>query len=760
MPEGLINNTQSFNPNHFANYNSVDTLSKNKTAIQVFLEDLTKPNIYLAVQSVLDAIDIQLSLFKFYFEAFFQNDTHFNFKNFISASFGKIIYAICALLLGSLSFIANLDINKVFAKNPILKTIANQADTFWPFFRDACKAIKWTHKGLLSMMVIFQTFFPWAASVISLFSLSICFIAMTNRLQNRYIIENRKNNQTINRNNIELYDLLNLFFIKQKQDFIKNFKNCSLALKKIFNGKFIQIEHQSQKRIYIIQNNLLKLLYLHISKQQLSTIINTYSLQALQEYSNKVFLCENRLYSFELNQQNQLIWHEWIGENIIDGFQLNLVHSIETLFEQFDLGRYSQLICEMNIEIYPLDTHLRQEINKEPKHQPFPCHAKFSAFLTGLLNAPYYFLGILALVDYKNLSTNLQNYGLNGCEILIALGCMSEYYQEADYQRKLHITEQYSKITLYKHLIIHQYNQIFHYMANQLPDYMSSQEKNLWVQEQIQSHICISQANEPEIATHLNENQEYLENTYSEFNTQFHKLNQYIQQYRYHMNTENKLLNLDKKTLFWGAIRSSLQIIGIFNNIMVLIKTIPTIDIKFFPHWTIHLYGGFSIAAVGYSFKENYFNLNTCEIRGKTKQLAIKKQILTQSLLGEPTALIDYLSKENLHMTHYKMFAEQCDMIRQPISGAKKGLKNIENFISPIGDIHNFSPKHQLLFLLTSGIYAIFFGLKSTRMSLRVDNEAYKNSFFFKPFYKNESRQDIKNHLELIENEKAISPSQ
>ena len=43
--------------------------------------------------------------------------------------------------------------------------------------------------------------------------------------------------------------------------------------------------------------------------------------------------------------------------------------------------------------------------------------------------------------------------------------------------------------------------------------------------------------------------------------------------------------------------------------------------------------------------------------------------------------LILCMEEENLTTTDYKMYAEQCDMIRQPISGAKKGLKNIENFI-------------------------------------------------------------------------------
>jgi hypothetical protein len=762
MPEGQIDNTHNLILNHFADYKIVHNTKKNKTHIQHFLEDLTKPNIYLAIQSVLDAIDIQLSLFKFYFEAFFQYDSVYNFKNFITDSFGKLVYLFCALLLGSLSFIANLDIDKVFAQTPILKMIAKQADTFWPFFRDACKAIKWTHKGLLSMVTIFQVFIPWTASVIPIFSLSICFIAMTNRLNNRYIIENRKNNQALNRNNVELYELLNLFFIKQKQDFIKNFKNSSNVLKKIFNGKFIQIEHQSQKRIYIVKNNQLKLLYLHISKEQLSAIIKTYPLQALQEYANKIFWCDNEFYSFELNQQNQIIWHECTEDDTIDGFNLKLVVDIDALFHQFNLEYYANLISNMNISVHPFESELLHELQKEPNHQPFTHHAKFCAFLTGLLNAPYYFLGILALVDFKNLTTLFQTYGLRGCEILIIFGCMSEYYQEADYQRKLHITEEYSKISIYKQLIIQQYNQIFLYTANQISQSdMSAQQKILLTQNQIKSQLSLTQENKLKQLFHLPTNQLITENIDIEYNAQFKKLNQYIDQYDFHMSKERELLTLDNKALFWSSIRSSLQIISIFTNIMVLVKTIPTMDIKFFPDWTINLYGGFSIAAVGYSFKENYFNLNSCEIVSKTKQLAEKQQNLTQSLLGEPTELIEYLNNDNLQMTNYKMFAEQCDMIRQPISGAKKGLKNIENFISPTGDKHDYHPSHQLLFFLTSGIYAVFFALKSTRMSLRVDNEAYKNSFFFKRIYQNDSLQDNESHLEMtVKKKKAILLSQ
>jgi hypothetical protein len=762
MPEGQIDNTHNLILNHFTNYKIVHNTKKNKTDIQDFLEDLTKPNVYLALQSVLDAIDIQLSLFKFYFEAFFQYDSQYNFKNFIAASFGKMLYSICALFLGSLSFIANLDIDKVFAKTPVLKQIAQQADTIWPFFRDACKAIKWTHKGLLSMVTIFQVFFPWTTSIIPLFSLCICFIAMTNRLNNRYIIENRKNNQSLNRSNVELYDSLNLFFIKQKQDFIKNFNNSSQVLKKIFNGKFIQIEYQSQKRIYIVKNNQLTLLYLHISKEQLSTIIKTYPLQALQEYANKIFLCENQFYSFELNQHNQITWHQWSEQNSVDGFNLKLVTEIEALFEQFDLQQYSKLISNMNINIHPFENELLHELQKEPNHQPFVRHAKFSAFLTGLLNAPYYFLGILALVDYKNLTTHFQTYGLRGCEILIIFGCMSEYYQEADYQRKLHITEEYSKISIYKQLIIQQYNQIFLYTASQLDQSsMSPREIIITTQNQIKSQLSLTEDNKLKTLFHLPENQLITEPIKIDYDSQFKKLNQYIEEYSFHMNKEKELLHLDKKALFWSSIRSSLQIISIFTNIMVLLKSIPTIDIKSFPDWTINVYGGFSVAAVGYSFRENYFNLNTCEIVGKTKQLAVKKQNLQQSLLGEPIELVEYLNNDNLHMTNYKMFAEQCDMVRQPISGAKKGLKNIENFITPTDDKHDYHPSHQLFFLLTSGVYAVFFALKSTRMSLRVDNEAYKSSYFFKRFYKTElTPENIEHQKMILENDAATSLSQ
>ena len=92
-----------------------------------------------------------------------------------------------------------------------------------------------------------------------------------------------------------------------------------------------------------------------------------------------------------------------------------------------------------------------------------------SSLLNGVLNSPYYFLGVLSLF-LKEISLSFFPYAIAICGFFMVLNLVAELYQEFDYQRRLKTSENKAKLSMIKRLVSVEWDKI-----NQLIDYFFEQ---------------------------------------------------------------------------------------------------------------------------------------------------------------------------------------------------------------------------------------------------------------------------------------------
>jgi hypothetical protein len=275
--------------------NMIDSQNQNSAVVK-FLLELKEINLYIAIQSVLDSLDIWLSAIKYYFDAVNPasgNKSSASMYEWLKTPEGLIFFIVGGLFFGVFAFLGNTYNAKKKDKNT-LPAFSKMADENWPFVRDCFKGLKWTFKGTRSVFVVLQILFQQSyVSFITPFGIGFGVLAAANRYWNRKMIENRKLLQAENDSFRDNIKYINTCFLEVDAKWVNQFQYLEPKHQKLYQGCILKLKSAS--------SGLQQFYYVDEKRIEDKVSFELKSLYTHQQFDEQIQIEKGTQQSFEIN---------------------------------------------------------------------------------------------------------------------------------------------------------------------------------------------------------------------------------------------------------------------------------------------------------------------------------------------------------------------------------------------------------------------------------------------------------------------------
>jgi hypothetical protein len=792
-----------------------------------FLLDLKEKNAFIAFQALLDSIDLWNSCIKYYCDVLNPTSSRASAQmmiDILNTPGGAALFFVGSALFGAFAFLGNY----ADAKDIQNSTISRIADAYWPYVRDCIKGVKWTYKGMRSVFLVGQIIYAeLSIALIVPLGVGLGVLSAVNRFWNRSMVERRKLVQNANNDFREHIKCINACYmaldeLPSEWQLQHIYPGSVLKINEQYfqvseHGKCEALDHLSSEELQVLDSNRGqetggRIDWFHFKTLLADNNIPENSVLSRLCLEKKNFLKEIANQKHAQNANAGLIcFNQWpskadlrsvyqgcvVARNgdylVIDaeGIESQLVLSEKEkafLDTQLPLKSIHDLIEALKQSDLPQESSLYGVFQKRktlsewcsryndivgrPQFQKDAFQAKCSAVLSGVLNAPYYFLGILSMVALPYAAFI---GAVAACSTFMVLNVVAELYLESEYQRRLKVTELKARMSMLKRLMSSELDLINDSLTdisartslelNQIPQ--DAKENYTQALKSILERIApdkklsllsdflntVKDAN----LTHLSPDEQ--------------ALIQHLQNraaYQKDFLETKKLLHdelvLNDQYLVMQGIRNGLYCYGIANGFLMTLAIMSFFGIfSFTPalFWASIGFGFFCLAAgVAYTV---LFSNELCELDATNKfdlkaleqdeDLVDEQQnvILNEPPEGGITAedarlattmyYVDPVSNESINktaddikQTRNLMISDQSEVARQFISGNKKGFKILQTLsvFLPALAANSTSGATQLVYIGVGLTYGFFFSLKGLRNLVRVDNKDYENSSLWK----------------------------
>jgi len=708
-----------------------------------FLSELKEPGSFeIGMQSLFDALDLWISSIKYYFDAMNPASGSISSKMFLEwlhSEEGLLIFLIGSACFGLFAYLGN------GIKKEDRTVFSSFADNYWPYVRDVIKRLKWTFKGTRSLLLVSQTLFHQNyISYITPFGILLGLIGAANQLWNRSMVEARKSLQQSNDLFRRQVKGINACFLEVDDKLLPDDgEERKKALKHIYAGSILALTKDDGKKEYLFidekgeENNLEK-------------SFKTFNTAQKVVLENFLKLLETKLADLRKDADGQshvprIYWEQY----------KQLLDSQQRLFDDADISPEQNPFWQIYLskQAFIKDTVLYEKsdtysyLKNAAQFQQNSTQAFASAILSGLLNAPYYFLGVLSMVV---LPSQFFIYAVSVCSFFMVLNVISEYDQEADYQRRLKTSQLKANLIMNKRMLLLEWQnftpistgfdklepEIAALLANliskKFPSGKGIEKQDLnsnAIQGMDLSKIDLSKMNLSNITAEQkdilhfcvrveNLEREYLKN---------------------HLDL-SKQLELSSGIVWRQSLRNGLVVYGAFNSLLMTVATMSflfglTITPIFF---YISVLVGLSIliATMSYTWlfirpKEEK-SLDDQDESAQHLGLTPVQETSSANTLYVSPSTFNIMNSQEIRGTSNLLIPEHAEVFRQTLSGAKKGIKCTQTLLSFfVMASENVNPALMSIYLGVSAIYASFFACKGLRGLMRVDNDAYKESFMY-----------------------------
>lgn len=670
-------------------------------------------NFYIGLQSVLDALDLWISSVKYYFDALNPASNSASsqmFSAWIHSEEGMLLFLMGAAFSAAFAFLGNGIPEKY---RSILSTTA---DAYWPFVRDVIKRLKWTFKGTRSLLLVTQALLLQNyTSYITPLGIGLGLLGASNQLWNRGMVEKRKILQEYNDRFRQQIKGIDACFLEVEKDWIFDGDDVRENVQSIYAGSILKIK--STQKYYRVDE---------------SGSVEAFHPEELGQNESNFFAdLESQLEALRLPQNGgssypRITWNEF--QDLLEkanGLPENSV--LKTVFD--DKKEFIQT------QILPSHSDVNQVLFNQAKFQDNSNKAFISATLNGLLNAPYYFLGVLSMVT---LPAYFFVPAVTICGFFMVLNVLSEIYQESDYQRRLKISQLKANLVMNKRLLMMEWQVLNANHAGSLKDKIERLADTL--KEEPPFQLLVKKLNDSQ---GLHRFDEYQLDDLKPFSSD--NIPEQIQD-NVLLNALIRIENLERvfiknhkeldsclrlNTLYvsWQAIRNGLVVYGAFNSLLMTIATMSflfglTITPTFF--YVSITAGSFMLLA---TFLYTLFFIQPKQDIEEEMGVHIVVEQSTAYVAKSTQMIIDspvIQASENL------LIPEHAEVFRQALSGAKKGIKCTQTILPlfvPMSE--NLNPVLLMTYLAVTAGYGFLFALKGLRGLMRLDRNVYEKSFMY-----------------------------
>jgi hypothetical protein len=696
--------------------------------IAKFLLDLKQVNIYIAIQAVLDALDIWLSAIKYVFDALNPssgNKSTAQMYHWLATADGLLMLILGSVFFALFAFCGNyFDFKKNTSKHPIVQKFSKMADNYWPFLRDCFKGLKWTFKGtrsfLLVAQVIAQQNFVY---LITPLGIGLGVLSAVNRAWNRGMVERRKVLQAENDAFRKHIKCINAGFVQVDEKWRDNFQDLSEELKSLYAGAVVRVRQKDGQDQYFYVTTQAQETGVFNQKAE----AESYQLRPLDGLTEAESAFLQKLENDPLIQKTD--YYHYKKKLALEGVDL----------ENSRLGKI------LAIKANYLDHLDYNTLRNYPCFQKDARQAYASSLINGILNSPYYFLGVLSLV-LNLIPASVFPFAVAFCSVFMVLNLIAELYQEFDYQRRLAISQTKAEIAMIKRLVSLEWdkiNELFDACATAEAKKMAilsmiQQEEFLsWRQEVVENYLDTDLPLQTQVQAiyfdagrqaALKQSLERLATYYKDFSAAKKQLEAH--------------LVLENRATFMQGIKNGLHMYGVFNGCLMAVSTIA-----FLSGWTFGLPFFYASLAAGVLFTGFGIAFTVLLANRRSKAEKIKQQETVKPEIAEipasepafwvPEKLPGFiLNEQDISPTKNLMISEQCEVVRQFMSGSKKGVKLMQTLLMlAVGMSDEVPIPLKITYGAVALIYGGFFSLKGLRGLMRVDNQDYENSLLVGRFF-------------------------
>ena len=698
---------------------TIDSSKDNSPAS--FLLNLTKLNIYIGLQSVLDALDIWLSAVKYVFDALNPssgNRSTAQMYQWLHTSDGLLIFIIGNIVFAIFAFLGNYVDTKKEGKKPwIVNEFAKLAENTWPYIRDCFKGLKWTFKGTRSFLLVSQVILDQnLIHLITPLGILLGLVAASNRAWARGMVERRKTIQSNNDLFREHVKFVNAAFSEVNEEWRSNFQYLDHNFKEIYQGCVLRIGNAS----YVVNQKLELTRISNLSKQGqqfLQDLILDATTQKMDFYHYKKHISK-------LNEPDKAILTAILN----------------------DKKKYLEMIS---------DKENGKQFYDFPQCQSDSYQSYASSLLNGILNSPYYFLGVISLF-LDVIPAAVFPYAIAICCMYMVLNIAAELYQEFDYQRRLSISQNKAKLSMIKRLISYEWDKI-----NQIIDEAvesKQRQTNVALFKDIFYAEIGKLSSEQNMHSSAIDLGRYLSDTpcrsevlpelskeqREKFIACLKQLNRYSKDFADYKQILTENLVLDRQSTFMQGIKNGLHIYGVFNGCLMAIATMAflaggSLGITFL---YISIAAGITFITLSVIFTmlltQNNAPLNSePEHINVTAQSQRPQQVENELVFWAHEHDVDiFVDERDIQPTKNLMISEQCEVFRQFMSGSKKGVKLLQTVLMlTLGTSGETELPIKALYGLFALTYGGLFSLKGLRGLMRVDNQDYEKSLLVGGFF-------------------------
>lgn len=670
-------------------------------------------NFYIGLQSVLDALDLWISSVKYYFDAINPASNSASsqmFWSWLHSEEGMCLFFMGAAFSAAFAFMGN-GIPEKYKSN-----FSMIADMYWPFVRDVIKRLKWTFKGTRSLLLVTQTLLQQNyISYITPFGIALGLLGASNQFWNRGMVESRKILQEYNDRFRQQIKGIDACFLEVEKDWIYNGDDVRENVKYIYAGSILKIKSTQE--------------YYRVDAFGGITAFDPDQLNPNEQIFFRKL--ERKLEELRLPQNGgssypRITWNEF-QELIPPGTDLQENSILQKVFVEKKEFIESHIVQSQS--------NINQILFNQARFQGNSNKAFVSATLNGLLNAPYYFLGVLSMVT---LPAYLFVPAVAICGFFMMLNILSEIYQESDYQRRLKISQLKANLVMNKRLLMMEWQVLNADYPDSLKNELELLARSL--KEEREFQVLVKKIQDTQGLSRFEKYQlddlkslsfanipEYIQNK-----TLLNALIRIENLERGFIKNHNELdscLCLNPLYVSWQAIRNGLVVYGAFNSLLMTIATMSflfglTITPTFF-YVSISVGSLMLLATFLYTLffiqpKQDIEEEMGVHIDAEPSIAYVAKS--TQVIIDSPVIQ----ASENL------LIPEHAEVFRQALSGAKKGIKCTQTILPLLVRMsEDLNPVLLMTYLTVSAGYGFLFALKGLRGLIRLDSNVYEKSFMY-----------------------------
>jgi len=666
-----------------------------------FLLNLKKINIYIATQAVLDALDIWLSAIKYVFDALNPssgNKSTAQMYQWLSHLDGLLVLILGSVFFALFAFCGNyFDTKKGGHQHVLMQQFSKLAEAYWPFLRDCFKGLKWTFKGTRSFLLVFQLILDQSlVALITPLGIGLGLVSAATRAWNRGMVERRKLLQGENDAFREHIKFINAGLVDVGEEWVNDFERLSPELKSLYAGTVIRQQHTDN--YYCVKDGKLVAIEGLTSREQafLSGVVHDPSILKTDYYHYK-----QKLSAAGLGQ-----------------------------------GQLAQMLATKSRFLDQVTDHQHQDFHKlyaYPKFQADANKAYSSALANGLLNSPYYFLGVLSLV-LNLIPAGFFPFAVAFCSVFMVLNVVAELYQEYDYQRRLSISQSKAQLAMIKRLVSLEWDKINDVLDGVLQGQAITAEMKKTTLLQLLDAPSIEYMQDgtlPASPLVIDVRQQ------DQIKASMERLSRYYQDFTQCKQKLKAAMVLENRATFMQGIKNGLHMYGVFNGCLMTVATIA-----FLSGWTFGLPFFYASLAAGFLFTVAGVLFTVLLVNRKKPGSENSSPATVERTQGEiefwvPEKLPELmLNEHDISPSKNLMISEQCEVLRQFMSGSKKGVKFLQTVLMlSIGMSEDVPIPLKITYGMVALAYGGIFTMKGLRGLMRVDNHDYEQSWLVGRFF-------------------------